>query len=87
MKFLITYDIRDPKRWSKVYKIIQKEGLNVQLSCFEVQMSYYMLEKFLDQLAKYIDSKQDSIYAYPISESSFLLKLGKMSDLNNDYVL
>jgi|YelNatPaOPRAMG01_1025707.scaffolds.fasta_scaffold71085_3 CRISPR-associated protein Cas2 len=89
MKYLITYDIRNPKRWVKVYKSLKKLGLNVQLSCFEVDLSEYMMDQTLKKLSKYIDSKEDLIYAYPLSErsSSFIVKLGKAKDLNFDYIL
>ncbi|MGC8617074.1 MULTISPECIES: CRISPR-associated endonuclease Cas2 [Desulfurella] len=89
MKFLITYDIKSPKRWKKVFGYIKKKGLNIQLSCFEVEMSDYMIGKLLEELSKFIDLKEDVIYTYPLepNSSAFSVKLGKAEDLNKDYVL
>ncbi len=37
--FLVTYDIRDPKRLRKVYKTMRNWGDHLQLSVFECQLS------------------------------------------------
>ena len=31
MIYLVTYDIREPKRWHKVFRFLKSRGLNVQL--------------------------------------------------------
>lgn len=37
--YIVTYDIRDPKRWRRVFKIMNGYGEWVQLSVFQCRMS------------------------------------------------
>ena len=34
--YLISYDIRDPKRWRRAYKLLQGYGESMQLSIFSL---------------------------------------------------
>jgi CRISPR-associated protein Cas2 len=37
--YIVTYDIRDPKRWRRVFRIMKGYGEWVQLSVFQCRMS------------------------------------------------
>jgi CRISPR-associated protein Cas2 len=37
--YLVTYDIRDPKRWRRVFRLMQGFGEWVQLSVFQCRLS------------------------------------------------
>lgn len=37
--YLICYDIRDPKRWRKVFKLLKGYGENIQYSIFRVRLN------------------------------------------------
>ena len=37
--YLICYDIRDPKRWRKAYKILKGYGESIQFSIFRCRLS------------------------------------------------
>lgn len=37
--YLVCYDIRDPKRWRKAYKLLQGYGESVQFSIFRCWLS------------------------------------------------
>ena len=89
MKYLITYDIRDHKRWNKVFRLLKKKGLNVQLSCFEVEVEGGQLEGLIDEIIELIDSLEDKVYFFPISAaaSGLITKLGKIEELNESKVL
>jgi CRISPR-associated protein Cas2 len=89
MKFLITYDISSPKRWRKIFKILKNTGLNVQLSCFEVDMDRGELDKLVIELQKLIDWEEDSIYFFPISDyaSGMGVKFGKNEEINESKVI
>ncbi len=89
MKYLITYDIREPKRWHKVFKFLKKKGLNVQLSCFEVEVESNELEELIDEILELIDPLEDKVYFFPISAaaSGLITKLGKIEELNESKVL
>ncbi len=89
MKYLIAYDIRDPKRWQKVYKLLKSKGLNVQLSCFEVDLSKYLFNALLNNLEQIINPKEDVVCAYPINNKAegLIVKLGNVKELRQDEVL
>jgi CRISPR-associated protein Cas2 len=89
MKFLITYDIASPKRWRKIFKLLKSVGLNVQLSCFEVDMEKSELDKLIVELRKLIDWREDSIYFFPISDyaSGMTVKFGKNEEINESKVV
>ncbi len=89
MKFLITYDISSPKRWRRVFKTLKNAGLNVQLSCFEVDMSKDEVDRLVIELQKLIDWQDDSIYFFPISNyaEGLTVKLGKNEEINESKVV
>lgn len=37
--YLVCYDIRDPKRWRKAYKLLKGYGSTIQYSIFRVRLS------------------------------------------------
>ena len=57
--YLVAYDIRCPKRWRKVYKIVQGYGDRVQLSIFRCWLSPTDREKLRWQLAKVLAPEDD----------------------------
>ncbi len=66
MKYLICYDICHPKRLTSVAKELEKMGIRVQYSFFNVEMSSEMLETLIKRLVAQIDTKEDKIYVYPL---------------------
>ena len=56
---LICYDIRDPKRWSRAFKILKGRGEHVQLSIFRAQLSATQLESLRHELAKVLKGEDD----------------------------
>ncbi len=89
MKYLITYDIREPKRWHRVFKLLKRNGLNIQLSCFEVEAEGNQFEKMVNEIFDLIDPLEDRVYFFPISSaaSGLITKLGKVEELNESKVL
>ncbi len=89
MKYLITYDIRDSKRWHRVFRFLKNKGLNVQLSCFEVELEGKELDEMIDKIIELIDPTSDKVYFFPISAaaSGLITKLGKVEGLNESKVL
>lgn len=49
---LICYDIRDPARWRKVYKIVRGAGTHVQYSIFRCRLDDRELEKLRWELSR-----------------------------------
>ncbi len=65
--YMVAYDIADPKRLGKVHRLLKKEGLAVQKSIFLVFGEEERMNALLDRLADVINSKQDDIRAYPVT--------------------
>lgn len=49
---LVCYDIRDPKRWAKAYKILKGCGDHLQLSIFRVNLTKTKLAALRWKLSK-----------------------------------
>ncbi len=58
--YLICYDIRDPKRWRKAYKLLQGYGERLQYSIFRCLLTVRDREKIRWELEKIL-TKEDSL--------------------------
>jgi CRISPR-associated protein Cas2 len=63
--YLVSYDIRDEKRWRKVYKLIHGYGERVQYSIFSCLLSDKQLAELRWKLTKVMDP-EDSLLMAPI---------------------
>ena len=52
---LVAYDIRDPKRWRKVYKIVRGAGEAVQYSLFRCRLDDRDCERLRWELARVME--------------------------------
>ena len=89
MKYLITYDVKNSKRWYKLFKYLKNMGLNVQLSCFEVEMKQSVMLKFIADIKEIINENEDSVYVFPLSDylESMVVKFGKKDEINESRVV
>jgi CRISPR-associated protein Cas2 len=53
---LVCYDIRDPARWRKVYKIVRGRGTRVQYSVFRCSLDSREVEQLRWELSRVMDS-------------------------------
>ena len=60
MWYLVAYDVREPARWRKVYKLLRGFGTRVQYSIFRVRLSVRQLEKLRWELEKRL-AQEDSL--------------------------
>lgn len=75
-KWIVTYDISAQRNWARVFKLLKKEGVPIQLSVFLVCASNVKIGALVVQLAKLIDSKTDDVRIYKIPENAWTLTLG-----------
>ena len=59
--YLVTYDIRDPKRLRRVFKTMRNWGNHLQLSVFECELNRTELVRLKASLKEVINSAQDQI--------------------------
>ena len=64
MFVVVSYDIEDNKRRSKVCNELKNYGEHVQYSVFECDISQIQIKKLQTDLKKIINQRQDSIRYY-----------------------
>lgn len=74
---VISYDVTDDKRRTKILKTLEGHGRRVQYSVFECDLRPDVLEKLVRRLEKLIDAGQDDVRIYPLCENC----LGKVQML------
>ncbi len=64
--YLVCYDIRDPKRLSRVFRHIKQSGVHLQYSVFYCRLTWEGLVKLKAQLRSIINEKEDDVRIYPL---------------------
>ncbi len=59
--YVVTYDISDPKRLRKVYKLMLGYGEHIQLSVFQCELNHRELVELRTNLDRIIHHDQDQI--------------------------
>lgn len=59
--YMVSYDIRCPKRWRRVFKYVKRCGTHRQLSVFLVRMEPTRARRLADKLSTFIDASEDSV--------------------------
>lgn len=62
--YLVSYDIRDPKRWRLVYRTLKGRGERVQYSLFRCWMTLTEKEALRWELEKIVDSEDDLLFIH-----------------------
>lgn len=60
--YLVAYDIRDPKRWRKVYKHLKGYGHRIQYSIFRCRLTARQLEKMRFELECFVTDEDSVLY-------------------------
>lgn len=64
MYIVVSYDIAEDKRRTKIHKILKSYGQWVQLSVFECHLTDTQYAKLRSRLSKLIQPNQDSVRFY-----------------------
>ncbi len=75
--YLIAYDIANPKRLSRVHRVLKKQGLPVQYSVFTVVIKRKALLRLLDAINRLIQPAEDDVRCYRLPESTEIKTLGR----------
>ena len=75
-RWLVTYDIADPKRLARLFKFLKKQGVPVQYSVFLVEASAAKMGNLIVQITKIIDDDTDDVRAYRLPENLWQVTLG-----------
>ena len=74
--YLVTYDIADPRRLSRLFRFLKKKGVPIQYSVFLVEASATQIAALVIQIAKMIDANADDVRAYRLPENGWQVTLG-----------
>ncbi len=69
MFWIVSYDIPNDKRRSKVAKILEGYGRRAQYSVFECEINDEQREKLERALQREIDAEEDDIRFYPMNRA------------------
>ena len=75
--WLVTYDIADRRRLTRVFKALKKAGVPVQYSVFSVDASTAGIARLMVQLAQLINPKEDDVRAYRLPPNGWRATLGE----------
>lgn len=85
MFVVVSYDIVDDKRRTKVHKILKNFGTPVQYSVFECSLDAATLERLRKKLKSQVNQKEDSVRFYTLCEACVLkvqvLGLGEVTQV------
>jgi CRISPR-associated protein Cas2 len=59
--YIVSYDISDPKRLRKVFKLMKGYGSHVQLSVFRCELTHRLLVELRARLAEIIQHDEDQV--------------------------
>lgn len=62
--WLIAYDIRHPKRWRRLYRLLCGQGLRIQYSVFLLPLSDREIEPLVGNIRACIDESKDDVRLY-----------------------
>jgi|AntRauTorcE11898_2_1112593.scaffolds.fasta_scaffold41096_3 CRISPR-associated protein Cas2 len=68
--YIVSYDIRCPKRWRRVFKYLKRCGTHRQLSVFLVRMEPARARRLAEKLSEFIDANEDSVMLGAIDTAS-----------------
>lgn len=64
--YLVCYDITDPVRLNRVFRLLKGMGQHLQYSVFVCRLTYPELVSLKEQLKALIDERYDDIRIYPL---------------------
>jgi len=70
---VVAYDISDEKRLGKVARFLEKHGVRVQKSVFELDMSLKEANKIFKEIERMIDIESDIFFMYSVKDKEDLM--------------
>ena len=91
MYWIVSYDIPDDKRRTKVAKILQGYGQRAQYSVFECEIDAEQCAQLEGRLTRVIEKQEDDVRFYPLNRADLkrvrVLGLGQLHRTRSYYVV
>ena len=68
-RYVVSYDISDPRRWRKVFKTMRGFGDHIQFSVFTCELSDKDRVLMIEALGKAINHKEDQVLVVDLGPS------------------
>ena len=79
--YLVCYDIADPVRLSRVFRLMKKKGVHVQYSVFMAFLVDGELEELKERLFSIIKKTDDDVRIYPLPKPPLIHAMGRARGL------
>ncbi len=74
--YLVCYDISDPRRLSRVFKLMKGRGIHLQYSVFHCSLTWENLLELKEKLRWIIDESKDDVRIYPLPSKEMVIIMG-----------
>lgn len=74
--YLVCYDIREPRRLTRVYQLMKGKGLHIQYSVFHCRLTWQELLELKEKLTGLIDERVDDVRIYPLPSEEKVAVMG-----------
>jgi len=81
-RWIVAYDIRDPKRLQRVWRYLHKEGMRLQYSIYLLRGNSQEVQKVVLKLKELIDQRMDDVRIYPLTDTTRIWGMG--TQFSND---
>jgi CRISPR-associated protein Cas2 len=76
-KYIIAYDIADPKRLARLYRYMKTKAVPIQYSVFIAMLRHSQLQTLIADIAAIIHSGQDDVRIYPLPKTLAIISIGQ----------
>jgi len=75
-RYLVTYDIADPRRLGRVSRFLKKQGVPVQYSVFILESNAIKINELMVKIANMIHPDEDDVRAYRLPDNGWHVTMG-----------
>ncbi len=87
VRYLISYDIREPRRLLRVMRRVRQQAIPVQYSVYYAELYAHELNQLVTGLEALIEPKVDDVRIYAVGSLSDAIYMGSMQPIDPDALL
>ena len=87
VRYLISYDIREPRRLLRVMRRVRQQAIPVQYSVYYAELYAHELNQLVAGLEALIEPKIDDVRIYAIGSLKEAIYIGSMRPIDPDALL
>lgn len=76
-RYLLCYDIADPRRLARVHRRVKQDGLALQYSVFDLRLAEARLRRLVADLRQLIHEREDDVRIYGLRTDAPITWLGQ----------